>query len=182
VHRVLTSLEFTWLVATCLGWATIAILGEAGLEGFAVGVLQWWVLRRRTGVGPLWGVLTGAVWWSVAATPDEVFELFGMFGPDLLRLSVVGLVVGALQWLLLGAGRDRTLLWIPINGASAYLSWGIGWTVGAAVDGRWYNDVATMCAGGAAGGAVAGVITGAPLRWLLRHRWRDAACSVTPRA
>ena len=73
--------------------------------------------------------------------------------------------------MLLGGRRDRTLLWLPVNGASAFLSWLIGASVGFDLYDRWWwSNVAYVVAAGAVGGAVAGVITGFPLPWLLRRR------------
>jgi hypothetical protein len=163
-HTFLTSLELQWTLANALGWSTVAIVGDVGLEGFAVGFLQWCVIRPRTRVGPSWVALTGAAWWIGLALMSRADSLFI---PDAWYVVATGLVVGAFQWILLGARRDRALLWLPINGISAWLSWELGGQVGFDLYQRWNLELAYMPAAGLVGGAVAGAITAIPLRWLL---------------
>ena len=166
------SLDIKWILASSLGWSAIAIAGE--LEGFVVGLLQWLVLRRLTRISPLWVAVTGITWWAGVALADRFSP--SLFIPDLRWLAATGTAVGLFQWMLLGGRRDRALLWLPVNGASALVSWLVGFSVGFDLYERWWwSNVAYMVAAGAVGGAVAGVITGFPLPWLLRRRARQAA-------
>ena len=62
-HTSLTNFEVQWVVATSFGWATISVLGDAGLEGFVVGPNQRWGLELAymSAAGAVGGLVAGIV-------------------------------------------------------------------------------------------------------------------------
>lgn len=165
---------FLWLMASSIGWGwgvywgwfdgtepktlqsipDVILAGYLGLAvgGFAMGVLQWLVLRSHVDRPYRW-LLTSSG--AVVAVGGIIFGV-GIFDADLgwiVGVSLFGTGVGVLQWLVLRAQVSHAGWWV----LASTVGWGLG-----------------MPAGDLAGppglGAVYGVITGATLVWLLRQR------------
>lgn len=131
-----------WLAANVLG-----IVGAAGsslliawlavppgmhnllLNGLPVGIAQWIWLRRTARVSPLWvltvpvglylGLLLSPLLSGLVGIQDDESLLAVMLG-----YTMVGCVIGLVQWLLLRGMISTAWLWILLNGAG--LGLGIG--------------------------------------------------------
>ncbi len=136
-------------MATSLGW----ILGRFLLPnlailtvGLSIGILQWVILRQR--LSDSWGwVLATAVGISLAS----LFNL--VFIPTEMSFSagfVLGICVGAAQWLIIRTKVEWSGWWIVINI--------VAWTTGIA-----------FISGFLSTGALVGSITGIALELLLRY-------------
>jgi hypothetical protein len=102
------------------------VIGFAAL-GAAIGFVQWWLLRRY---------LPGTGWWILATlggySAIGMFPLFSLpFTPAWLAgsimLTMVGVVLGVLQWLVLRAHVYQAGWWIVVSTA--------GWALAVALIG-----------------------------------------------
>lgn len=151
IHRIQWDIWFQWVLATTLGWILgWVIFGDPGI-GLAVGIAQWFVLRR---LGPqsVWWMLASALGWLVGYG----IIISGWVAPPgptgftpVISGAVLGLALGIGQWLVLRRLVHQAGWWIFASAA--------GWTV--ALIGVLGTTVV---------GAVAGALTGFMLDWLLR--------------
>jgi len=165
---------FLWLMACSIGWGegvylgwfssdepkTLASIPPVMLAGYMgvvaggmlIGALQWLVLRwhinqaiRWVGANAVGVVLIGGVIFGVGTIDPDAGWLIGV--------SLVGVVLGILQWAVIRKHIPRAGWWV----LASSLGWGIG-----------------MPAGDAAGppglGAVYGALTGVVIVLLLRQR------------
>ncbi|MBX2821490.1 MAG: VanZ family protein [Rhodothermaceae bacterium] len=165
---------FLWLMACSIGWGEgvylgwfssdepktlqsippVMLAGYMGVVagGLLIGVLQWLVLRwhvnqaiRWVGANALGVVLIGGVIFGVGILDSTAGWLIGV--------SLVGVVLGVLQWAVIRKVLPRAGWWV----LASSLAWGIGMPAGDAV-------------GPPGLGAVYGAITGAAIVLLLRQR------------
>ena len=144
------ALFFQWLVATTFGWLAGSFifpgLGFAA-AGITIGLFQAFVLYRRLPAAWRWALATGAGWlggWLVGVwlIPEE--QLF-------LSACLLGLCVGAAQWLLLRKQVRWSAWWIAISI--------VGWSCGIALAPGLFTS-----------GSLPGAITGIALELLLRNQ------------
>ena len=129
--------------------------GSVAAGGAALAVFQWLLLRRHVG---------GAIRWVLASLlgvflSAQVVGRVRVFDADLgliLGVTLYGMLVGILQWLVLRRQVPRAWLWVP----ACALSWIIAIPAG---------DL-----NGPPGWAIFGAITGTVLVWLLRQDRSDA--------
>lgn len=118
-----------WILASTLGWIlgeaiaqlwTIAVTGIMGVEvraivvGAAVGLVQWFVLRRFV-YGAGWWILASTIGWTVAETIALLLmigwaTIIGGFAIDIIVGAVVGAVTGFALVLLLINPRPGVIL------------------------------------------------------------------------
>jgi hypothetical protein len=173
---------FKWVLATAGGWLigffasiVISVVGVGLVQadptqmpptlelilaavillvtGFAVGTLQWLVLRQEVPTLQLWGALSA----------------LGLMVTPLAGFAFMGLGVGLAQWLLLRRVLNRTGWW-PVMSAVA---WPVGYMFGGSLGGIIGEAVGAPFIGALVGaaliGAIIGAITGAVLLWMLRE-------------
>lgn len=139
---------FYWIVATTLGWVSgglffpgIALLAS----GVTAGVFQWFVLQHRIHQPVRWVIATAAGW-----IPGYFIVLLGIPAElDIFYGVVLGLLVGAAQWLVLRQELHWAGWWIAFSI--------IGWTTGL-----------VLLPGFLLTGIMAGALTGLALEILLR--------------
>jgi hypothetical protein len=167
---------------------TVALLHIVGaLEGTALGLTQWLVLRRYVKHVGWWILATviGAIAaWLVGLQATVILILlfsnsaFSVTTSAALLKAVfwlgiwVGAVLGFAQWLVLRTHVRHSTLWIVANA----FAWGVGLLVtwlGATLVNPGELRFKTALVGlatGATAGAVIGAITGVILVWLLKPR------------
>jgi hypothetical protein len=123
------------------------------IVGFAVGALQWLVLRQQIPQLGRWVIFTG----------------LGFALGTFAFLAFMGLGVGLAQWLMLRRDLNKTGWW-PVMSAVA---WPLGYMFGGSLGAIIGQAVNVPFIGGMLGslliGAIIGAITGAVLLWMLRE-------------
>ncbi len=123
------------------------------IVGFAIGTLQWLVLREQIPQLRQWALFTG----------------LGFALGSFAMLTFMGLGVGLAQWLLLRRELNKTGWW-PVMSAVAWpLAYMFGGTLGALVGQALNGPFIGGVVGSALIGAIVGAITGAVLMWMLRE-------------
>ena len=170
---------FTWLgvallgfpIAGYLGWivsghvdALVPALIGGALTGAGVGLVQWLMLRRDLGVGPVWIPATAV---ALAAGLGVGASVVG-YETDVGSLATMGAIsgaaVGLAQGLLL---RTRFSLWAAWMIAMPVL-WAGAWVVTESAGIDVANQFTVF---GASGSIVFGILTG--LIMMAGHRTRD---------
>jgi MFS family permease len=174
-----------WFLASVMGYGLGAILGMSiawrffptgdAANGITLGILmgatggyfQWVVLRERiTGAG-LWGVASalGLGLGIGVLVSTYITENYGI--AVFLFASVIAVVSGILQWLILRRKVSRAGWWLLANLLGSLLG-ATGAAIGAAIGetGNWGLAALVFGLGFGAGN---GAITGAALVWLLRQ-------------
>jgi hypothetical protein len=171
-----------WLIGSLANMLVINLLGAAGLGqmlnaspdqvpqsaalllagvslvlllivGFAVGALQWLVMRQQLPQLSRWAIFTG----------------LGFALGTFAFVAFMGLGVGVAQWLLLRRDLNKTGWW-PVMSAVAWpLAYMVGGTLGALVGQALNVPFIGGMVGAVAIGAIAGAVTGAVLLWMLRE-------------
>jgi hypothetical protein len=171
--------------------AAIVVVGSTLLEGSAVGIGQWLVLRR------IWPTLKWQQWWLGTAIGAFIAWTLGMIPSTLMSLAeetttttpapeisdivvwslaaLMGLVLGPIlalpQWFILRRHVAHAGWWIPGNAAA----WGLGMPVifmgmGLIPEGAvTLTTLVIVLLSLALAGAVVGMVHGTVLLWLL-HR------------
>ncbi len=125
-----------WIGSTSLGWllSVIFILLLSGIfdavgingyqcyvgigVGMGVGFMQWLTLRKRAGFDIRW------LWYTIigVGTPFLVFDLLKHLGHYdfgdhylLYSVSLAGLSVGIMQYLVLRHHTSKAIIWIPMS-------------------------------------------------------------------
>lgn len=125
-----------WTLSTFLGWLLSVvfililsgIFDGLGIEGYqfylgisvglGVGLTQWLRLRKYSSIGIKW------VWYTAlgAGLPFLIFDLVKIYGHVdfgerylLYSVSVAGLSVGIMQYLLLKPYSTKAINWIPLS-------------------------------------------------------------------
>lgn len=164
---------FQWIIANAAGVAIgMAIprflpgnLGHNRIVigaaiGIAIGVIQMFNLKQYVERANWLWVISSTIGWAITWVVMSENMGYGVLGLGItqfstVRGSVVGLLVGLMQWFLLRNQFRQAYWWLIANI--------VGWTVG----------MASSRAGGPFGfvlaGAIAGAITGLLLIWLLRN-------------
>lgn len=111
----------TELVGSFIGEPVGVVLGWS-VGGAAIGTAQWIVLRKRGKYSSLW-VLSNIVGWTLVN-----FVLWNVLEPGFILLAVIGLAVGAAQWLILRKRVHHSGWWV----LSSAIGLGIGGLIGNA--------------------------------------------------
>jgi hypothetical protein len=150
-------------------WFGFSVFGI--VLGVAVGILQWFILRRYLSVAGWW-VLASAVGGLGIFQAGLIFGFSTFFGPYESLVAFLGWIgIASLGWLVTG-----TLQWLVLRGKVSRAGWWVlastvGWALSATVtrtipwgvepkDALWALVVA---------GVVWGMVTGGALVWLLRQ-------------
>jgi hypothetical protein len=145
-----------------------ALLGGL-IAGLAIGVAEWFVLRRW--VSWLWIAAT-SIGMAAGLTAGAALVNYGTNRGDVLIMgAVTGLGVGALQALVLAKSQVSSALWWAVANPPV---WALGWFVTSYVITKNIQDQFTNF--GASGSVVFGLLTWPVLAMLLRER----TPSVTP--
>jgi hypothetical protein len=136
-------------MATSLGWVlSQLLLPSIGpvIAGFAIGIMQWFVLRDRIRKSWRWSLATGFGWaigvgFVLFAIPDEYSFPFGI---------IVGSTTGIAQWLILRREIYYSGWWILISIIA------------------WFTGL-SMVPGLLTTGTLAGLLTGIAIELLLRN-------------
>lgn len=136
-------------MATTLGWVmSQLLLPSIGpvVAGFAIGIMQWLVIRDRIRNAWRWGIASGVGWGigvgiALFAIPDEYVFPYGI---------IVGTTTGVAQWLIL-------------HGEVYYSGWWILISIIA-----WFTGL-SMIPGLLTTGTLPGVLSGIALELLLRN-------------
>ncbi len=136
-----------------------------GLLGAAMGTLQWLVLRRH---------LSQAGWWAAASAAGGT--LVGIWGASyggkvkvnlVIIYGLVGIILGALQWLVLRRRISRSGWWM----VGSMLGWALTVPVVRSLDRlgpmRGLSETIGLILGFGLAGTVVGIVTGGLLVWLL---------------
>jgi len=164
----------------------LAVVSGACVEGVAVGLAQWTVLRRvLTGIARRTWILAtavgAAVAWALGMLPSTMMDTGGEAsapGPEpsaatILVMTIgLGIVGGAIlagpQWLILRRHLAGAGWWVLFNAAAWAAGMPIAFAaVSAVIDGRGIAIAAGLLL---ATGAVVGAIHGLGLVWLVRER------------
>ena len=148
-----------WVFLTTLGWL-LGILVTAQVDvvtdgrmgpwlelgiGVAVGLVQWIQLRTLMPQSGWW-ILASGIGWGLSLA---IARLIGTGLALELRGTLIGIITGLSQWLLLRRAFHQAWWWIVTSA--------LGWTAGQAM-------------GDSLVGAVVGGITGVTLVMLVSHR------------
>jgi hypothetical protein len=174
-----------WFLVSSMGYGMGAILGMSvawsffptgnAANGITLGILmgatggyfQWVVLRERIAGAGLWPVASALGLGLAISTLAiaNISENYAMAG--LLFASIIAVVSGIPQWLILRRKVLRAGWWLLANLLGSLVG-AIGIVMGAAIGeaGNWGLAAMTF---GLAFGAGNGAITGAALVWLLRR-------------
>ena len=199
-------LWLAWLAATTLGWAA-GLFGYRVLAdvfyfagwlktldgiGFCIALLQALVLRRH---------LDHAAWWLVVSGSGGVVAVYlralvnvtvltttgnqvAFVATDALTALGTGILVGALQWLVVRRQLARAQWWIPVSGLGVLVGAFTGDVVGVVVVIFVLNvevdQNAFVIASGLVSATIYGAITGYALVRLLRHRSVPTATPPPP--
>lgn len=123
------------------------------IVGFAIGALQWLVLREQIPQLRQWALFTG----------------LGFALGSFAMLTFMGLGVGLAQWLLLRRELNKTVWWPVVSAVAWPLAYMFGGTLGALVGQALNVPFIGGVVGSALIGAIVGAITGAVLMWMLRE-------------
>lgn len=175
------SFWFQWVFVTLVGFLLSLYWVEVGerpdlralqgaIGGAAIGVAQWFVLRKQF-YQAWWWVLASIVSWGLVGSSS--LGALGWFAPKATNLSVrliygaangavVGILIGVVQWLFLRKQSIRAWSWIvgSIVGWAVGLS--LGWLLGGvlrSLTGLFLGEVVGL----AWGWVVVAAITGVPL-------------------
>ena len=120
------------------------LVGGGLVEGFAIGVAQWWVLRdwlvalpARSWVGVT--MAAAAVGWAVGALPAVVRNSTGGDaagvdgGPPLWVMPVIGVIAGLVLGAMFGAAQYVVLRRFVANAGLWMLANALGWAAAMAV-------------------------------------------------
>lgn len=121
--------------------------------GFAIGGLQWFVLRQQLPEMRGWMVFT-ALGFALGAW---------------ISIYFMGLGVGVLQWLVLRRTLSKAGWWPVISVVTWPLGYLVGGSLGAMISSALNSPILGAVIGFSLVGAVIGAITGAVLLWLLRE-------------
>ena len=134
---------------------TLAIVSVATLLsiGFAIGALQWLVLRQQ---------LPDLRGWML-------FTALGFALGAWISIYFMGLGVGVLQWLILRRTLSKAGWWPVISVVTWPLGYLVGGSLGALIGNALNSIILATLIGFGVVGAVIGGITGAVLLWLLRE-------------
>jgi hypothetical protein len=137
-----------------------------GVFGTLVAVLQWFVLRVHVTRASRW-VLASAVSWVLVGALAGWLEIKP--GLAVVWPAIVGVAVGAFQWLVLRKHVHLAGFWI----VGSAVGWVVGWHTATAMDEVVgmivYSEKAGLAVLFAIFAAVVGAFTGLALIWLLRH-------------
>lgn len=189
-----------WSAVTALGWSVWVLLVPMALlvsffslaspaiasvvvaamlvnmtPGMSVGLFQWLFLRQHIRRASLWLIssILGSVLGAMILT-NSYITARGQQG------TVIGMSIGAMQWLVLSRWRWRSLLWPLVSAFSWALSWQLLFdslyanTVRQAWDGALGATLAAILASSVIPGIALGSMTGLTLMWLLRKRARQS--------
>ncbi len=149
-------------------WFGFSVFGI--VLGIAVGILQWFILRRRVSVTGWWvlasavgglGIFQAGLIFGFSACLGSYESLVAFLGWIAIA-SLGGLVTGTLQWLVLRGKVSRAGWWV--------LASTVGWALSATVTRviPWGVDDKDFFMGMVVVGVVWGMVTGGTLVWLLR--------------
>ena len=147
------ALWFYWIMATTLGWLLGSLLFNGIpviIAGGAIAAFQWAVLYQRIQKAWRWAILTSLGWIAgyillVVFFPAEIELLVG---------TILGGVIGIIQWYLLRKEVDWAGWWVIISI--------LAWTTGL-----------TVMPGLLTSGALPGALTGLALVILFRFSSRE---------
>jgi hypothetical protein len=148
-----------------------------GLLGAAMGTLQWLVLRRHLSQAGWWvgasavgGTLVG-IWGAAYGSKVKVDLVIGY--------GLVGIILGALQWLVLRRRISRSGWWM----VGSLLGWALTVPVLRSLDRlglmRGLSETIGLILGFGLAGTVVGIVTGGLLVWLL---WQSSGRTVVAAA
>jgi hypothetical protein len=136
-----------------------------GFLGTAMGTLQWLVLRRH---------FSQAGWWVAASAVGGT--LVGIGGASygskvqvnlVILYSLVGIILGALQWLVLRRRISRSGWWV----VASLFGWALAVSIVQSLDQfglmRGLSETIGLIFGFGLAGTVVGIVTGGLLGWLL---------------
>ena len=118
-------------------------------------------------------VLAGTVAWAVGGLLGRALGPGHILGYVYVTLTLGGILLGALQWLVLRRQIPRAGWWV-LRERVARAGWWVlastlGWVAGEVLD-----EIVGVDMSWALFGAVYGAVTGPVLVWLLRHRTPSA--------
>jgi hypothetical protein len=176
---VLTTLVTELLFVALLGFLLFPLVPFAGVvPGFAVGALQWLVLRRVVPDAGYWILVTGCAC-GVAWLLTLVLGFYAMGGALVIVAGAAGAaVIGCAQAALLRRWTSRARMWVLVSiagwtAAGAVLLFGPRTVLGVSGPAdrlvSWAAGFSTQSALGTAllSGLTAGGITGIALPWIL---------------
>jgi hypothetical protein len=145
---------------------TIAIFIILPSIGFSIGFLQWLNLRKRVSWASMWIWVTAAGWvisiplalslytWLQSISASAFVDVWG----KTIQATMIAILIGTIQWLLLRRHISRAGWWILANL--------IGWKAASltAVAGAMVSVLDSIPMG-----ISVGVITGLVLAWLLQQ-------------
>jgi hypothetical protein len=148
-----------------------------GLLGASMGTLQWLVLRRH---------FSQAGWWVAAsAVGGTLVGIGGAFYGSKVQVNLVivyglvGIILGALQWLVLRRRISRSGWWMVVS----VLGWALAVPVVQSLDRlglmRGLSETIGLILGSGLVGMVVGIVTGGLLVWLL---WQSSGRTVVAAA
>jgi len=186
------SFSLIWILATLIGLVAglammFAGLGAAinnarpvvfggvfgGVLGLACGVVQWLVLRKFIANSALWilaTLLAWAIFWSLNMT-GLLGEGNGVWGKVLEGLghgALFGLLLGALQWLVIRIKLHSAGWWLLAN----LLGWSLGAAIGDGVKAALEIDAPLEIALGL---LVATSLAAFSIAWLIRNHIQQPA-------
>ena len=175
------NLALLWVAATTVGWAIgffvceqltgffaqFAHLGGDGLViGAGIGIAQGIVLRRRISHKGWWWLVSSLGFGAGKVLGEAATQAMPTAVGHLLTGAIIGLAVGAAQWLLLRRHVRASESWIVAN----VVGWAVGWSlISLAEDAAGLSTLMVYIVGGM-GAALAGIVTGATLIWQSRPR------------
>jgi hypothetical protein len=143
------ALWFYWIIATTIGWliGRLFFLGiPVILSGVVISALQWAILYQRIHKAWRWAVYSSAGW----VIGYILFVVLSANNPVYPAGSVIGLVVGIVQWVILKRVLNWAGWWIIIST--------LAWTTGM-----------NIIPGLLTSGALPGALTGLTLAILFRY-------------
>lgn len=148
-----------------------------GLLGAAMGTLQWLVLRRH---------FSQAGWWVAASAVGGTLVGIGAASCGskvkvnlVIVYGLVGIILGALQWLVLRRRIPRSGWWMVVSP----LGWALTVPVVRSLDRlglmRGLSETIGLILGFGLAGTLVGIVTGGLLVWLL---WQSSGRTVVAAA
>lgn len=138
-----------------------AIIGGAA-TGLVIGGVQWFVLRRRIALSPLWAVATSAGMATGLAVGVAMTGIATTDNTLLIRGALTGLGIGTGRWLLLRRAVPQAIVWIP----TITTGWALGWFITRAAGVDLQPNWSVFGSTGAWGFQL---MTGLVLAWLLKQ-------------